>query len=378
VVQSLRAWLPQTQKWLATQLAHLPPDLHAAVACDRTENLDQFPQPDLACRADSRPRLADRLQPSGARRRFVQRVLRQRHASLLHAHFGHIAWMDSAAAARAGVPLVASFYGFDATQLPHSEPEWGARYGELFDRAALVLAEAPAMAATLRGLGCPAAKLRVHHLGTDVATLPFRPRQARDGPLRVLMVGRFVEKKGMPDGIRAVAAARQAGVDATLTIVGGPSDEPRGAAEAAAIEAAVAGAGLGGRLRMLGPMPFADLVGVALEHDVLLCPSKTAADGDSEGGLPVTLIELGGTGMPIVATRHADIPEFVHDGENGILAEPGDVDALARALGTLASSPERWGAMAAASRRRVDAEFDARRQGERLGAIYREAGGQRL
>jgi colanic acid/amylovoran biosynthesis glycosyltransferase len=369
----MRAWLPQTQKWLATQLAHLPPGLRPVVACDRIENRAAFPMADLECRAEAPRGAMDRAFPGGARRRFIAGALRRHNGKLLHAHFGHMAWTDSQAAARMGTPIVASFYGFDATLLPRREPEWVGRYGELFDRADLVLAEAPVMADTLRRLGCPEGKLRVHHLGVDLTQLPFRPRtRAPRAPLRVLMAGRYVEKKGMPDGIRALAQARRAGLDAELTIVGGRSDDdPREAAEGAAIEAAIAETGLAAQVHLVGMRPFSDLVDLALDHHVLLCPSKTSSDGDTEGGLPVTLIELAATGMPVVATRHADIPEFVEDGRNGRLAQPGDVAAIARALLDVAQAPGDWPAMGQDSHQRAAAGFDAARQGELLGGLYR-------
>jgi hypothetical protein len=39
---------------------------------------------------------------------------------------------------------------------------------------------------------------------------------------------------------------------------------------------------------------------------------------------------------------------------------------------TLAAGPERWGAMGRAGRAHIAAEYDARRQGERLAAVYHE------
>jgi colanic acid/amylovoran biosynthesis glycosyltransferase len=110
----------------------------------------------------------------------------------------------------------------------------------------------------------------------------------------------------------------------------------------------------------------------ARRHHVFLSPSVVAADGDTEGGAPVSLIEMSASGMMIVSTTHCDIPGVILDGQTGLLAPERDVDALVDHLHWIVSHPERWLDMQRAGRAHMEAEFDARRQGERLAAIYRE------
>ena len=83
----------------------------------------------------------------------------------------------------------------------------------------------------------------------------------------------------------------------------------------------------------------------------------TASDGDTEGGAPVTLIELSATGMPIVSTTHCDIPNVVRDGKSGLLAPERDVDGLAERLRWMIENSEKWPAMGKAGRDYVSAEF---------------------
>ena len=49
-------------------------------------------------------------------------------------------------------------------------------------------------------------------------------------------------------------------------------------------------------------------------------------------GLPMTILETMAHGIPNISTSIASIPEVLHDGENGFLIEPGDVDALCSRL----------------------------------------------
>jgi colanic acid/amylovoran biosynthesis glycosyltransferase len=62
----------------------------------------------------------------------------------------------------------------------------------------------------------------------------------------------------------------------------------------------------------------------------------------------------------------------VIDGKTGLLAAEHDVDTLVKHLRWLIANPSQWSLMRSAARSHVEAEFDARRQGERLAAIYRE------
>jgi colanic acid/amylovoran biosynthesis glycosyltransferase len=98
----------------------------------------------------------------------------------------------------------------------------------------------------------------------------------------------------------------------------------------------------------------------------------TASDGDTEGGAPVSLIEMSASGMMIASTTHCDIPGVILDEESGLLSPERDPEALAANLRRIIAAPEAWAGAQRAGRAHIEAEFDARRQGERLDAIYRE------
>ena len=88
------------------------------------------------------------------------------------------------------------------------------------------------------------------------------------------------------------------------------------------------------------------------EADLFVLPSVTAPNGDEEG-TPTVLLEAAYAQVPVVATRHAGIPEIVADGESGLLVAEGDPTALADGLRTMLASRERWPAMGEAGRRLV-------------------------
>ena len=93
-----------------------------------------------------------------------------------------------------------------------------------------------------------------------------------------------------------------------------------------------------------GATPHGDLIRRLARASVLIHPSATAVDGDSEGGAPTILLEAQAIGTPIVSTRHADIPNVVPEGAGVRLCREHDVEALADALvaaceSRVASSP---------------------------------------
>lgn len=55
--------------------------------------------------------------------------------------------------------------------------------------------------------------------------------------------------------------------------------------------------------------------------------------------IPTTIIEAMVTGLPVVTTGHAGIPEMVRDGEGGFVVAERDIDAIAHALITIIDNP---------------------------------------
>jgi colanic acid/amylovoran biosynthesis glycosyltransferase len=380
VIQSVSKWLPQTATWLHNQVRFLPANVESHIVCEATQNLDQFPQPHVHALAAEplRRSLWDRgLRRFGVRPHleFLIDCVRAVGADLVHSHFGDYGWRNSAAVERAGLRHIVTFYGIDVTFIPRSDERWPARYRDMFARVDRVLCEGPFMARSIAALGCPEDKIDVHHLGIDLDRIPFEPRRWSPGEtLCVLMAGSFREKKGFPYAIRALGRI-QGDVDLQVTIIGDAHDE-RTRLEKRAILAAIDANGLAAKTRLPGYLPYDDVLAEARRHHVFLSPSVTGSDGDTEGGAPVSIIEMGASGMMVVSTTHCDIPGVVLDGVTGRLAAERDVDGLVRHLRWLVEHPDEWPAMLVAGRRHVETEFDARVQGERLAGVYRRVCGR--
>lgn len=382
-----RRWLPQTQTWLYNQVRYLPDDIEPHVICERTENLEQFDVPNIHCLAEHSVVRYYRevgLRLLGVRPYYPFTIDRARalEADLLHSHFGHTGWRNIRVAEQLDIPHVVTFYGNDISGYPQKDKRWIDRYRELFCTVAAVLCEGPHMARSAVELGCPEEKVHVHHLGVGVENIVFEPRRYRPGePLRVLIAASFREKKGIPYAIEALGRLHRE-VPVEVTIIGGVARVPilgfwnkpvsGSQEEKERIVEAVDRWNLTDNVRMLGYQPYDALLEEAYRHHVFLSPSVTASSGDTEGGAPVTLIEMSASGMPIVSTTHCDIPSVVKHGETGLLAPERDVEALVDHLNHLINHPEIWPEMAQAARRHVEEEYNAPIQGQRLGALYRK------
>ena len=299
----------------------------------------------------------------------MARVIAKEEPDILHAHFGPAGWDARVAARVTGRPFIVSFYGLDVDSIPRGSATWRARYRRVFDDAAVVLALGPWMAGRLVEHGADPGRIVVHHLGVPIEAIAFTRRE-RPGerPLRVLIAASFREKKGIPLALEALARVRER-LPLSITLIGDAADNDRERQERRRIFDAIAREGLTDVVRHLGYVDHPTLLRLAAEHDLLVAASLTAPDGDSEG-TPMTLVELAASGIIIVTTSHADIPEIVQEGVTGFVASPGDTDSFVAALERAVARADDWPAIGAAARVHAAEAFDAVTQGRRLAALY--------
>jgi colanic acid/amylovoran biosynthesis glycosyltransferase len=353
--------------------AELGVDAH--VVCERTENLEQFRVQHIHClNPDHRrptfwhtllSRLRLRTNP-----RFLARRGRALAPDLIHSHFGNRAWENLRAVRELKTKHVVTFYGYDVSLLPRQSPTWRARYEKLFQEADLFLCEGAHMAACVAALGCPQHKIRIHHLGVAIDQIPFTPRSWNgEGPLRVLLAASFREKKGLPYGLEALAQlARRLPIEVSIIGDAGPSEPEQ--AEKQLILRILERHRSHLHTRLLGYQRHETLLNEAARHHVFVSPSVTAKDGDTEGGAPVSIIEMLASGMPVVSSMHADIPEVMGEPMAHLLAPERDVPGLVARLEWLVNYRAAWRPLLDAQRERVEREYSRPIQAARLLKLY--------
>lgn len=216
------------------------------------------------------------------------------------------------------------FHGFDIT-VKATLDKYAFDYKLLFKETELMLPISTLWKRKLIDLGCPPEKCIVNHMGIDLDEFRYYPKKLEaDRPLRVLLTGRAIEKKGIKYAISAISLC---GFDVELRVIGnGPLYDK--------LQELIDHLGLQKKISLLGAQPNLIVQNNLRWADVLLLPSITAADGDMEG-IPVSLMEAMATGVLVVSTFHSGIPELVEHNRNGLLTREKDAAGIANALSTI-------------------------------------------
>ena len=212
----------------------------------------------------------------------------------------------------------------------------------------------------------PAVEVAVVRAAVPVGEYAFRARSIPiRGPVRAVTVAGLEEYKGHSVLLRALADEPDL-ARVTLDIVG---DGPL----RLELEALTRSLALEGRVTFRGAMTE-DGVRTALdEADLFVLPS-TFDENNRADNIPVALMEAMSSGVPVVTSRLAGIPELVVDGSTGYLAEPGDAGDLARVIGRILEDPAVL-TVTEHARRMVEDEFDIELNAARLAALIRNGPG---
>jgi colanic acid/amylovoran biosynthesis glycosyltransferase len=309
---------------------------------------------------------------TGISRSFDRRFVAESY-DLVHAHFGTAGIFAARYARKFGLPLVVTFHGFDVPLLSSRERLLPKRWGyallgpRLLRQMTLGLCASSDLRDELLQLGVPSGRLRVHRLGVDLEKFTPAPSRDEGAPVHVIMVGRFVEKKGFQYGILAFAryAQQSQNAETHLTLVGSGELEQ-------SLRALVTELGIEARVEFAGVLAPPELRARLRCADILLAPSVVAANGDRESGV-IVIKEACACGVVPIGTRHGGIPEIIDDEVTGYLVAERDVDALTDRLSRLADNGEQRRRMAAAGRAKMEREYDNRRRVDALAEHYDEA-----
>jgi glycosyltransferase involved in cell wall biosynthesis len=298
------------------------------------------------------------------------RRLQPLQAVLVHAHFGTDG-VEVAPLARAlGLPLLVTLHGFDIHIRPayweSGAAGWGMRRYPARLRA---LAQAPRVsfvavsrdiARQAQAWGIAEDRIAVLPIGIDVERFRPGPLAWAERPVRLLFVGRLVEKKGCRYLIEALADPALRRAAAELVVIGDGPLRPALEQQARA---------LGVPVQFLGACG-ADQVRRSLDSARALClPSVTADNGDAEG-FGLVLLEAQACGVPVVSSARGGSEDGLVDGVTGFAVPERDVAGLARALAAVLGDAAGAVRMAQAARAFVLDRYDLRRCTAALEAHY--------
>lgn len=329
---------------------------------------DQYSIPVSSVRPYAWPKLFRWMQNKflGVNISYEQAILRTRKAKLIHAHFGPQGFYSLRIRGRLRIPLVTNFYGYDVSELAEIS-EWIERYKMLFEKGDLFLVEGLHMKARLMELGCPEKKIQIQRIAIPVKRIPFLERKEKKGKEKIIFLfcGRFVEKKGLVYALQSMKNLRKKHDNVEFRIIGDGDLK-------LLTEEFIEQNNMAAYVKLLGVMNYSEYLKEMQNTDIFIAPSVTAANGDNEGGAPTTLLEAQASGMPIVSTYHADIPNIVIPGKSALLAHEKDTEGLTANMEYLVENQQNWAEMGLIGRKFVETFHDIDKEISALENKYSE------
>jgi glycosyltransferase involved in cell wall biosynthesis len=269
----------------------------------------------------------------------------------LHAHFIHTpASVAAYASLITGIPWTCSAHAKDIW----TSPAWELA-GKLSSTRWTVTCTCSGFE-HLNRLGGRRSHVHLSYHGLDLARFgPFDgDRSLRDGsrsddPVRILSVGRAVEKKGYDVLLKALSRL--------------PSDlhwrfEHIGDGEhIKRLKVLAAELGISDRIDWRGALDQTDVLAGYRLADIFALACRITEDGDRDG-LPNVLVEASSQGLMSISTNISGVPELLVDGENGLVVPPENPEALAQALETAIRDASYRHRLGQAAEKRVRSDFD--------------------
>lgn len=285
----------------------------------------------------------------------------------LYAHFMHTpSSVARYAAAMCGLPWAFSAHAKDIW----TSPDWEKReklsadtYGATFGATCTAFG-----AEHLRELADTPDRMHLIYHGLDLSRFPAPPKREPTpvGSIRLLSVGRLVEKKGFDNLIDALALLPET-LDWHWIHIGGGELKT-------VMQERAERAGISARIDWLGALNQPEVIEQMRSADIFVLPSRIAKDGDRDG-LPNVLMEAASQLLPIISTPVSAIPEFIDTGVHGILSDDAP-KPLAEAIHNLALDPAKRSQMAKAANARLKRDFTMMPGINQLDKLLRQMCGQ--
>lgn len=284
-------------------------------------------------------------------------------ANWLHAHFLHTpASVTSYASDILGIAWSCSAHAKDIW----TTPDWELR--SKLGAARFVVTCTRAGFDHLRNLATDPARVHLSYHGLDLSRFGSfaRTRSRRDGsnradPVVLLSVGRAVEKKGYDLLLEALALLPKDLAWRFVHVGGGE--------KLSELKEQAARLSLTERLDWQGAQAQDEVLACYRSADLFVLACRIARDGDRDG-LPNVLLEAASQGLCCVSTAISGVPEFLVDGENGLLTEPDNPAALAASIETAIRDPALRARLGSAAEARVRSAFNHRTSIEKLRALF--------
>jgi colanic acid/amylovoran biosynthesis glycosyltransferase len=273
-------------------------------------------------------------------------VLKKAQVSHVHVHFAGLASRTAWWIKRL-FGITYSFTGH-ANDIFCPKPDQRVGLSDLVREASFVVIVSDFGANLLRR-GFPESVQKIYRVYNGLDLSVFKSATPGGSPIRLLSIGRLIEKKGFNFLIEACRLLRSSRFPFVCQIIGDGPERYR-------LEELIQRYQLSDLVRLMGPLPQTDLAETLAQSSIFVFPAIHDSSGDTDN-LPTVLIEAMASSLPIVATGVAGIPEIVQQNENGILVPEKDPAQLADAIRVMAGDKALLERFGKASRRIAEEKF---------------------
>ncbi len=188
------------------------------------------------------------------------------------------------------------------------------------------------------------------------------PITSEEDKIKIIAIGRLVEKKGFEYLIKAMKLIVQRNPNAFLNIIGEGELEND-------LRKQSYNLGLAKSVNFLGALSNEKCIDELSSSDIAVLPCVKARDGDLDV-CPLTLQEAMAMEIPVISTTVGSVPELIEDGIEGILVPERDENALADAIIKLIDNPTLRRKLGQNGRMKIIKEFNIKTQVNRLVEIW--------
>lgn len=167
-------------------------------------------------------------------------------------------------------------------------------------------------------------KTYVVRCGIDASAYRWKENQDITGKVKLISIGRFVEKKGFKYLLEGARLLKKENVVFKLCMIGDGPLKP-------GLKKLARDYDLNEEVVFKGAVSHENVKAELGKSDILIVPSVESKTGEKEG-IPVVIMEAMASGLLIIATEHAGIPEIVKNKVTGILIPEKDPPAIIEAI----------------------------------------------
>jgi len=300
---------------------------------------------------------------SHAHKHYFTNLLIKNNINLIHAHFGPSALEIFPIAKKLKIPLLISFHGYDGSNL--------LRYRKYIQNLkkllgyATVIFPSEFMKDQVKGAVSFIRNYLINHYGIPINEFQFINRTPiaekirRGNEIIFLQISNFVEKKGHIYTIRAFNKFQKTLPNSRLIIAGNGKLKFKIMEEVKKLK-------LSTKIIFPGSVDYREVASLMSKADIFLHHSVTAANGDQEG-IPNAIMEAMSTGLPVVSTDHAGIPELIDNGVDGLLTSERDIDEYVESMHKIISNSDNY---AKKAREKIEKKFNLEIQNMKIERLY--------